>query len=285
MDVAVGIVAQRDNERAQGLAAKLVETLERGAGIGAECNVSTVVDDATGEPIGEPGVPVAAMADRDLVVSIGGDGTLLFVAREVGSTPILGVNLGEVGFLNAVAPADAVAAVTDLVAECRDAGALEGRELARLEATCADGEWTLDPALNEVVVHGKRRGHGGGATVEVRVDGDRYAESHADGVLVATPTGSTAYNLSEGGPLVHPSMDALVVTQMAAADAMPPLVVDPETDLELAVSGPETAYVISDGRNRQRLELPATVGISVADEPVTLVGPRGNFVESLEKLE
>ncbi|SDK47267.1 NAD(+)/NADH kinase [Natronorubrum texcoconense] len=285
MDVAVGIVAQRDNERAQGLAAKLVETLERGAGIGEECDVRTVVDDATAEPIGEPGVPVAAMADRDLVVSIGGDGTLLFVAREIGSTPILGVNLGEVGFLNAVAPADAVDVVTDLVAECRDTGALEGRELARLEATCADGEWTLDPALNEVVVHGKRRGHGGGAAVEVRVDGDRYAESHADGVLVATPTGSTAYNLSEGGPLVHPSMDALVVTQMAAADGMPPLVVDPGTDLELAVSGPDTAYAISDGRNRQRLELPATVDISVADEPITLVGPRGNFVESLEKLE
>ncbi|WP_440766967.1 NAD(+)/NADH kinase [Natronorubrum sp. DTA7] len=285
MDVAVGIVAQRDNERAQGLAAKLVETLERGVEDGETGGVDAVVDDATGEAIGEPAVSVAAMADRDLVVSIGGDGTLLFVAREVGSTPILGVNLGEVGFLNAVAPADAVDVVTDLVAECRDTGALEGRELARLEATCADGEWTLEPALNEVVVHGKRRGHGGGATVEVRVDGDRYAESHADGVLVATPTGSTAYNLSEGGPLVHPSMDALVVTQMAAADAMPPLVVDPDTDLELAVSGSDTAYVISDGRNRQRLEPPATVAVSVADAPVTLVGPRGDFVESLGKLE
>ncbi|ELY46444.1 NAD(+)/NADH kinase [Natronorubrum tibetense] len=285
MDAAVGIVAQRDNERAQGLAAKLVETLERGVDHGGTSGVETVVDDATGEAIGEPAVPVAAMADRDLVVSIGGDGTLLFVAREVGSTPILGVNFGEVGFLNAVAPADAVDVVTDLVSQRRETGAFEGRKLARLEASAPDGDWTLEPALNEVVVHGKRRGHGGGATIEVRVDGDQYTESRADGVLVATPTGSTAYNLSEGGPLVHPSMDALVVTQMAAADAMPPLVVDPETDLELTVSGSDTAYVINDGRNRQQLEPPATVAVSLADDPVTLVGPREDFVESLGKLE
>ncbi|WP_436347091.1 NAD(+)/NADH kinase [Natronorubrum sp. FCH18a] len=284
MDVAVGIVAQRDNERAQGLAARLVETLERGGERGSD-EVDTVVDGATGEAIDEPGAPVAAMADRNLVVSIGGDGTLLFVAREVGSTPILGVNLGEVGFLNAVAPADAVDVVTDLVAELRETGSLEGRDLARLEASAIDDDWTLEPALNEIVVHGRRRGHGGGATVDIRIDGERYAESHADGVLVATPTGSTAYNLSEGGPLVHPNADALVITQMAALGGMPPLVVDPETELEFAVSGSDTAYVISDGRSRQRLEPPATVAVSVADDPITLVGPRGNFVESLEKLE
>jgi len=278
MDVAVGIVAQRNNERAQALAATLVETIEReGARV--------VVDELTGEAVDATAVPVAAMAGRDLVVSIGGDGTLLFVAREVGPTPILGVNLGEVGFLNAVAPDDALAVVTDLVADLEETGTVEGRELARLQATGVDTEWTLDPALNEVVVHGPRRGHGGGATIEICVDGQQYAESHADGVLIATPTGSTAYNLSEGGPLVHPSTDVLVVTQMAATESMPPLVVEPDSELTLTVSGTDTAYAISDGRNRQRLEPPATVSISLADDSVTLVGPQANFLDGLDKLE
>ncbi|ELZ23272.1 ATP-NAD/AcoX kinase [Haloterrigena salina JCM 13891] len=283
MDVAVGIVGQRGNERAQGLAASLAETLERSGRDGGETAV--VVDEATGEAVDAPACPVDEMDDRDLVVSIGGDGTLLFVAREVGPTPILGVNLGEVGFLNAVAPKDAVDVVTDLVADYRETGAFEGRELARLEATSEGADWTLEPALNEIVVHGPRRGPGGGATVEVRVDGGRYAASHADGVLVATPAGSTAYNLSEGGPLVHPTADALVVTQMAAADSMPPLVVDPDTELSITISDSDTGYAISDGRNRRRLDPPATVTVSVADEPIRLVGPRGDFVSSLEKLD
>jgi len=278
MDVAVGIVAQRNNERAQTLAATLVETIEcEGARV--------VVDELTGEAVDATAVPVAAMTDRDLVVSIGGDGTLLFVAREVSPTPILGVNLGEVGFLNAVAPDDALAVVTDLVDGLEDPDTVERRELARLQATGVDDDWTLEPALNEVVVHGPRRGHGGGATIDVRVDGHQYAESHVDGVLVATPSGSTAYNLSEGGPLVHPSADALVVTQMAATESMPPLVLEPDTELTLTVTGADTAYAISDGRNRQRLEPPATVSISLADDSVTLVGPQANFFDGLDKLE
>ncbi|SEW23045.1 NAD(+)/NADH kinase [Natrinema salifodinae] len=278
MDVDVGIVAQRDNERAQDLAETLVAALE-------ERGADAVVDEAAGQAVAATAVPVAAMADRDFVVSIGGDGTLLFVAREVGPTPILGVNLGEVGFLNAVAPEDAERVVTEVAADLDETGRVEGRQLARLRATGVDDEWALEPALNEVVVHGPRRGHGGGATIEVRVDGQTYAESHADGVLVATPTGSTAYNLSEGGPLIHPGTDVLVVTQMAADDSMPPLVVEPETELTLTVSGAETAYAISDGRNRKALDPPATVAVSLAAEPVTLVGPQANFFGGLDKLE
>ncbi|SDQ23732.1 NAD(+)/NADH kinase [Natronobacterium texcoconense] len=280
MDVAatVGIVAQRDNERAHRLAATLVDDLEE------SFDVTVAVDELTGEAIDADGIPVDAMAGRDLVVSIGGDGTLLFVAREIGSTPLVGVNLGEVGFLNAVSPDDALEVVDDLVGTLVSGDDLEERELARLQATGEDADWTLEPALNEVLVHGPRRGPGGGVTVEVRVDGDRYAESHADGVLVSTPTGSSAYNLSEGGPLIRPSADALVVTQMAATDPLPPLVVDADATLTLSLSGPDVGYVISDGRNRQRLELPTTVSVSLADEPVTLVGPEPDFFEGLEKL-
>ncbi|WP_254767023.1 NAD(+)/NADH kinase [Salinilacihabitans rarus] len=276
MEVDVGIVAQRDNERARTLAARLVEAIEDGGD-------RAVVDESTGTAVDAETVPVAEMNGCDFVVSIGGDGTFLFVAREAGDAPILGVNLGEVGFLNAVAPEDAVDAVTDLVADVRERGAVDGREVSRLRA-CGDG-WDLAPALNEVVVHGPRRGRGGGVDVEVRVDGRTYASSHADGVLVATPTGSTAYNLSEGGPLVRPTVDALVVTQMCAAEAMPPLVVDQGSDLSLVLSGTEAAYVISDGRNRRRVDPPAEVTVELADDAVTLAGPPVSFFDALGKLE
>ncbi|ELY89380.1 NAD(+)/NADH kinase [Natrialba taiwanensis] len=300
-DAAVGIVAQRANERARDLAVALQDRLAADETSGPSGN-TTVVDELTAEHLDQSGVPVGAMADCDLVVSIGGDGTLLYVAREVGNTPILGINLGEVGFLNAVSPDDALTVVPAVVERLQsDAGrSTQQRELVRLQATGNGGDeaggstgetptadrWTLDPALNEIVVHGPRRGHGGGATIDVRVDGRQYVEGHADGVLVSTPTGSSAYNLSEGGPLVHPTANSLVVTQMAAAaeESMPPLVVDAETEVTLSVTNAETAYVISDGRDRQQLVPPATVTVSVAPEPVTLVGPQVEFFEALEKL-
>lgn len=279
MDAAVGIVAQLDNERALALADALVDDLA------SEFDLGVVVDEETATTVDATGVPVAAMADCDLVVSVGGDGTLLFAAREVGETPIVGVNLGEVGFLNAVDPAEAREVVTDLVARLDESEPLEVRELARLHAADPAGEWALDPALNEVLVHGLRRGRGGGATVAVLVDGRPYVECRADGVLVATPTGSTAYNLSEGGPLVHPTADCLVVTAMAAADPAPPLVVDANADLALRVSDADVAYAIGDGRRRRRLDPPAAVSVSLADDPVRLAGPRADFFEALEKLE
>ncbi len=276
MDVTVGLVAQRDNERATALGETLTANLERRG-------VSVQLDEETGARLGLPGVPVSAMATADLVVSIGGDGTFLFVAREVGSTPIVGVNLGEVGFLNAVPPADAPEAVSALVDRLEAGEPVDSRQVNRLEAR--GDEWALEPALNEVVLHGPRRGPAGGARIEVSVDGERYVDSDADGVLVATPTGSTAYNLSEGGPLIRPGLDVLVVTQMCATDSMPPLVIDTDRELTVGLSGADHGYAIADGRNRQRLELPTTVTVTLAEEPVSLAGPRVNFFEALEKLQ
>lgn len=272
----VGVVAQRGNPRAGELATAIRERLE---GIG----VSVTVDETTGERLGGDSAPVSAMGDSDLVVSIGGDGTFLFVAREATPAPIVGVNLGEVGFLNAVAPEDAVAVLEGLAERFRDGGELAVDRLDRLSAT-GDG-WKLPPALNEVLVHGPRRGRGGGGTITVEIGGDRYAESHADGVLVATPTGSTAYNLSEGGPLVSPSVDALVVTGMAPSGPVAPLVVSADEAVVLRLSGADRGWAIADGRSRRKLEPPATVTVAADAEPVRIAGPRTTFFDGLGKLE
>jgi len=284
----VGIVGQKDNHRAAAVAAEVAERL---AELGADVAVDEVTADQCrgGWPAAAPSlsaaaVPVDGMAECDLVVSVGGDGTFLFAARGAGSTPVMGVNLGEVGFLNAVPPDEAVAAVEREVVEYREAGRVGTREMPRLRA---DGDgWALPPALNEVVVQGPRRGHGGGATFEVRVDGSVYTTGHADGVLVSTPTGSTAYNLSEGGALVHPDVDALVVTEMCADESMPSLAVDCDATVTVRAeaTGGEGGYVVCDGRTCQSLDLPTRVRVERAGEPVRIAGPPLDFFAALGKL-
>jgi NAD+ kinase len=117
------------------------------------------------------------------------------------------------------------------------------------------------------------------------VDGSRYSGGHADGVLVGTPTGSTAYNLSEGGPLVHPGVDGLLVTEMAASDGMPPLVVDADSEVTVTVTDAESAVVVSDGRRSRELCPPTEVTVAVTEPPVRLAGPKGDFFEALGKLD
>ncbi|WP_049947755.1 NAD(+)/NADH kinase [Candidatus Halobonum tyrrellensis] len=274
----VGVVAQKGNERAAALAGTVRDRLET-------AGAAVALDRATAGSLGTDGVDVDAMAARDLVVSIGGDGTFLFAARGARGTPVLGVNLGEVGFLNAVSPEEAVDVVLAEVEAFR-VGEATVREVPRLAATC-DG-WESEHAANEVVVQGDRRGHGGGVDCEVRVDGSPYASGHADGVLVSTPTGSTAYNLSERGPLVHPSVDGMVVTGMSmdAADGMPPLVVAPDATVSVALTAAAAdAVVISDGRDPHPVAVPTEVRIERADPPMRVAGPDVDFFEALNKLE
>ncbi|WP_331234693.1 NAD(+)/NADH kinase [Natronorarus salvus] len=272
----VGIVAKRENPRAAYLAEELRGTLEREG-------ATVRIDEATAAALDDEGVPPEAMRGTDLVVSIGGDGTFLFTARAVGDTPILGVNLGEVGFLNAVAPDEALSAVRAAFDHHEETGEVRSRAVSRLQAVGPG--WSLPPALNEITICGPQRGTGGGLSVEVRVDGSLYTGGHADGVLLATPTGSTAYNLSEGGPLVHPDLDGVLITEMCARESMPPLMIPAGREITVRVDDAEAAYAIADGRRRRRVEPPERIRISCADEPVCMAGPEVDFFEALSKLD
>ncbi|MFB6202177.1 MAG: NAD(+)/NADH kinase [Halorhabdus sp.] len=289
----LGLVGQKDNPRAR----SLVEAVRMDLGDeGVDIVVDTVTADALAddrhETYGGVATPeldppestsIDEMADCDLVVSIGGDGTFLHAARGLDGTPIMGVNLGEVGFLNAVSPNDAIETIRDVVTNIREDGTTPTRELPRLRAHGDD--WTLQPALNEIVVQGPQRGHGSGLGVTVRVDDALYTSGHADGVLTATPTGSTAYNLSEGGPLVHPDVPVWVVTEMAAERPMSPLVIDEDATITVRLENAETASVVSDGRTTQSVEPPTQVQIERAEQPVHVAGPSLEFFTALGKLE
>lgn len=270
----VGLVGQRGRERAVEVTDSVRERL-------AERGVDVIVDPVTAEALGIDGVEPEALSAADLIVSVGGDGTFLYAARTAGSTPIIGVNLGEVGFLNAVTPDEAVETVDEVV-DAMAAGRCEISELPRLRATGSD--WTLEPAINEVLVQGARRGAGSEATFSLFVDDDRYLDGVGDGVLVATPTGSTAYNLSEGGPLVQPGTDALVVTPMCSRSDTRPLVLPADAAIELRLEDDDGGFVVADGRQRQPLTPPTTVSITAAEAPLRIAGPGVQFYQALEKL-
>ncbi|AGN02745.1 sugar kinase [Salinarchaeum sp. Harcht-Bsk1] len=271
----VGIVGQRGRDRAVEVTASVRDELEaRG--------VEVVLDEATASALDVAGVPPEAFERCDLAISIGGDGTFLYAARAGGTTPIMGVNLGEVGFLNAVPPDRAVEAASEAVSNLED-GTLSIRDVPRLRAEC--GNWSSEPAINEVLVQGPRRGAGADATVSISVDDSTYTREIADGVLVATPTGSTAYNLSEGGPLVHPAVDSMVVTPMFPRTGARPLVVDDGSTIELRVEDATSGYVVTDGRQAREFEAPFTATVEVSEEPLRIAGPDVNFFEALGKLE
>ena len=273
----VGIVAQQGNARAANLAADIRDRLEA-------ADVRVRFDEATAAAIDETPCDISRMARCDLVVSIGGDGTFLFAARGAGSTPVVGVNLGEVGFLNAVSPDEAVETIAREVSRFRETGSIRYREVPRVTVS-GPGDWDLAPALNEISVQGPKRGHVNGLNLEIRVDGDLYSSGRADGVLVATPTGSTAYNLSDGGPLIHPAVDAFVVTTMCGRGTMPPLVVPLDADLRIRANDADEAVVSSDGSEHRRVGLPVELTVSAAAEPARVAGPVSNFFQALDKLD
>ncbi|MFP4632691.1 MAG: NAD(+)/NADH kinase [Halobacteriales archaeon] len=170
-------------------------------------DVGLRINPEAAEPIGREGVDVEEMAGEiDLLVTVGGDGTVLRALAALNEpTPVLGVNTGRVGFLADVEPRDAVAAVET---------ALEGFDVERRGRLSVevDGE-RLPPALNETVIVTSRPAKI--LAFDVHHEGELVESIRSDGVVVATPTGSTAYSMSAGGPLVQPEVDSKLVVPLA----------------------------------------------------------------------
>jgi NAD+ kinase len=191
-----------------------------------------------------PGTPLAA----DLVLAVGGDGTVLQasrVARDPG-LPVLGVNAGTLGFLTEVEPSRIGDALDALLA-----GAFVIAERMSLAMTLPDGT-TID-GLNDVVVEKAVSRQVVG--VLVSVDGERLVEHRADAVIVATPTGSTAYTFSAGGPLVDPDIAALLLTPVAPHTLFGrSIVFSPEVTLGIEVTSDRRARVNVDGQTYAELD-------------------------------
>ncbi len=187
--------------------------------------------------------PIAA---ADIVLSLGGDGTMLRSVRLLNgaAVPVLGVNLGSLGYLTEIEPDTLESSLTSFF------------------AGAASGEWHLDErmmldvsvngthagrALNEAVVEKSQSGH----TVRLlaRIDGEPFTHYAADGLIVATPTGSTAYSLSARGPIVSPRHRAVLLTPVSPHMLFDrSLVLDPSEVVDIEVSGHRAAEVAIDGQ-------------------------------------
>jgi NAD+ kinase len=262
----VGIVARGDRPDARVVVRDLTRWLQaRGRRV--------VVDRETGALLPDGAVVVeraAVPGQVDLIVVLGGDGTLLSVARVVvgRDVPILGVNLGGLGFLTATT-LEALYPTLEVVLR----GEYEAEERMVLAATHGRaGETVADyVALNDVVV--AKGALGRLIDLEVSVEGQLVTAYRADGLIISTPTGSTAYNLSAAGPILFPTMDAIVLTPISShALTNRPLVLPGTVSLEVRLLSDSPDVVLSlDGQPGQAFTAKDVIGVRRANARIRLI--------------
>jgi len=259
----VGLVMHR--ERAPELALDTVEWLvDRGH------EVRLGVDDAELLGLPDMGVQEGDLAiGLDLLLSLGGDGTMLRAVDLVADdgVPVLGVNLGQLGYLTEVEPTGVRVALKRFLA-----GSYRIEERMRLLVVLHRGGHEPErlQALNEAVIEKSQMGHT--VRLEVELDGRPFTSYVSDGLILATPTGSTAYSFSAGGPIVDPRHRAVLMAPVAAHMLFDrALVLRPDCQIRVSVDGERPAGVSVDGRPSAPLEPGDAVVCTASDRPARLV--------------
>ena len=269
----IGVVVKPSNPDAVALGRSVLAELARRG-------VTGVVDSDSAPALGVAAGPPRALVGRDVevVIVLGGDGTFLSVTRGCPtSVPVAGVNLGTLGFLTEHAPAETLQLLDDVLAGNVE---VERRERLLVEVGGGNGERTYQ-VLNDVVI--TKAALARIVSIAVDIDGEFLSRYRGDGLIMATPTGSTAYNLSAGGPIVHPGLSALLITPICSHTL---------TDRPLAVplasrvrayleAGEAEVYLTLDGQRG----FPFTPGMSVtvgrSPEPLSLIRRRSSSFFSI----
>lgn len=273
----IAMVLHREREQARILAKELATWL-----VAEGHEVRLPAGDAALAGLEAHGVPEEDLgAGLDLALSLGGDGTMLRTVNLVaaGGAPTLGVNIGQMGYLNDVEPDDARASVERFLA---GEGQIERRMLLSVRVEPADGEPVEHLAFNEAVLEKTPTGHT--VRLGVAVDGEFFTTYAADGLIVATPTGSTAYSFSARGPIVAPTHRCQLLTPVSPHMLFDrTLVLEPEALLRITVNGHRGATLNVDGRNLGDLVEGDSVTCTAASYSAHLVtfGPR-DFLKILK---
>ncbi|MEQ1787403.1 MAG: NAD(+)/NADH kinase [Acidimicrobiales bacterium] len=273
----IGFVLHHERAQAAELAGEAAEWL---SAAGHEVRIPRPDADLAG--LGAYGCDDAALSvGLDLAVSLGGDGTMLRTVDLVSGAgvPIIGVNVGQMGYLTDIEPSGTRAALERFLSGERT---IEERMLLTVTVERADGGRSEHLAFNEAVLEKTPMGHT--VRLEVEVDGEFFTTYAADGLIVATPTGSTAYAFSARGPIVAPTHRALLLTPVSPHMLFDrTLVLEPSARLRLVVQGHRAATLSVDGRNLGELAGGDSIVCTAADRSARLVTfGRRDFLQILK---
>ncbi|MEC9218640.1 MAG: NAD(+) kinase [Pseudomonadota bacterium] len=205
-------------------------------------DVDIVLDDVTARLIENPGVNECTREELssrcDLVIVVGGDGSILNVAKFIASdqVPVIGINRGKLGFLTDVLPNEIETNIADVL---NGNYSVDKRFLLDVVARRGTTEHNLGSALNDVVLHPGKAAQM--IEFELFIDDKFVYSQESDGLIVSTPTGSTAYSLSAGGPIMHPHLNAVVLVPMYPHSLNSrPIVIDGDSEIKLIVAAKES---------------------------------------------
>ena len=265
----VGLVAKQRVEAAASVLVDLAAWL-------AERSIDVVFETETAQFAGVR-VATAGKDDLpkhcDLIVLLGGDGTLIGMARRIAraavDVPVAGVNFGSLGFLTEITLDDLYPSLEAVLA---GTAPIEDRMMLRARTLRKGKAFTDEIVLNDVVI--TKAALSRIIELSVVVAGDAVMRVRADGLIAATPTGSTAYNLAAGGPIVHPDVDAILLTPIAPHMLTNrPLVVDggSEITVEPMMNANDEVFVTFDGQSGHALQTGDVIAIRKAERPLRLV--------------
>jgi len=265
----VGIVARYDKEKALQLAEELTNYLNNK-------NIKVFIEDTLADKIKvqAKAVPLKEMK-TDFIITIGGDGTILRTCLNSPKPepPILGINMGVRGFLTEAEPKDAYTAVDRILK-----GQFRLEKCTKL-AVKIDNE-TLPDALNDVVISAGEPSKI--LYTEICKDGKPILKCQADGIIVATQTGSTGYSLSAGGPVLDKTMDAILVTPICALTVFRSIVFPTNSEITLNVIRPKQMLVMIDGNyHHMKNEKELTVKVTKAENNSTFIRFENDFYDRL----
>lgn len=212
-----------------------------------------------------------SLAEADLAVSLGGDGTVLRTVELLAGAevPVLGVNLGQLGYLTEIEPGDVRESVERVLSGQHE---IEERMLLEVRVQARDSEFSQRRvlALNEASLDRTLTGHT--VRLDVTIDGEYFTPYEADGLIIASPTGSTAYAFSAGGPIVAPSHNLMLLAPVSPHMLFDRAVVlEPDTEVEVTVAGHRPAALAVDGRMLGELSPGDSMRCTAAEERARLV--------------
>ncbi len=230
------------------------------------------LEEESAKIVGLKGNPIDQLKG-EMVISLGGDGTLLYILDNL-NKPVFGINCGGVGFLTEIEHSgDIFNAFKRL-----ESKNYELQKLGRIDAFINDLH--VGTALNEVVLHSSRVAKIQG--FEIEIDGSVADSFRGDGVIVATPTGSTSYAMSVGAPILYPTMESHIVVPMAAYRiGARPLVVPSKYDITARITGHPEAVMVIDGQDEIMINKDDKIQFKKSKEPVELVRFGDNFFDKV----